>query len=315
MSIPWVRQFPAAALVAAGLLFSSAAVAQQPTAKAAVATVQPEEKSVSLFGQKIHYLEAGQEGPTLILIHGLGADSTIWAATLATLSEKTHVFALDQIGFGRSDKPPLDYRVQTFAEFLYAFMQAAKIPRATLVGNSLGGWVAAEFAIQHPEMMEKLILVDSAGIKPKSWKGPQSLGVNLNPASLSDTRKLFESLFYDKSIITDQLVERVFENRMRNGDSYTISRVLEGLEHDQWIDKRLEKVKTPTLIIWGNEDALISVDRAESFQKGIPNARLAIIPKCGHVPQIEKPAEFNKLVLDFLFPNPQKTPAETRTSF
>jgi pimeloyl-ACP methyl ester carboxylesterase len=300
---------------AAGLLFALAATAEQPSSKAAIATLQPEEKTLTVFGQKIHYLEAGQDGPTVILIHGLGADSTIWAANLATLSEKTHVFAIDQIGFGRSDKPPLDYRIQTFSEFLYAFMQAAKIPRATLMGNSLGGWIAAEFAIQHPEMTEKLVLVDSAGLKPKNWKGWRSFPVNLNPASLLDTRKMFEMIFFDKSVITDQLVERVFENRMRNGDSYTISRVLDGLDYGQWIDKRLDQIKAPTLIIWGHEDGLTPVDQAELFHRGIPNSRLEVIAKCGHAPQIEKPAEFNNLVLEFMFPNPQKTPAETRTKF
>jgi pimeloyl-ACP methyl ester carboxylesterase len=302
-------------LAAAGLLFALTATAQQPTAKAALATVQPEEKTLTLFGQKLHYLEAGQDGPVVILVHGLGADSTIWAANLATLSAKTHVFAIDQIGFGRSDKPPLDYRIQTFAEFLYAFMQAAKIPRATLVGNSLGGWVAAELAVQHPEAVEKLILADSAGIKPRNWKGWRSFPVNLNPASLLDTRKMFEKIFFDKSVITDQLVERVFENRMRNGDSYTISRVLEGLDSNQWVDKQLDKVKAPTLIVWGQEDALTPLEQAETFHKDIANSRLEVIAQCGHAPQIEKPAEFNKLVLDFLFPSPQKTPADARTSF
>lgn len=307
---------PAAVLAVAGFLFAHPAAGQQPPAKAAVAETTAQEKTAVVFGQRIHYLEDGGEGPTVILLHGLGADSTIWAATLATLSEKVHVIALDQIGFGRSDKPPLDYRIATFSDFLHAFMQAAKIPKATLVGSSLGGWIAADFAIQHPEMVEKLILVDSAGIKPRDWKGSRSIPVNLNPASLLDTRRMFEKLFFDKSMITDQLVERVFENRMRNGDSYTVARVLAGLDQDdQWLEKRLPRIKAPTLIVWGHNDELTPVDRAEIFRKNIPNSRLAIIPQCGHVPQIEKPAEFSKLVLEFLFPNPQKTPPDARTSF
>ena len=303
--------FPATVFAVAGFLFLASAGYAQQTAK--VTAEPPREQSVTVFGQKIQYIEAGGEGPTVILLHGLGADSSIWAANLAALSEKTRVFAIDQIGFGRSDKPPLDYRIATFSDFLHGFMQALKIPKATLVGHSLGGWVAMEFAIQHPEMAEKLILVDSA-IKPKSWKNGRP-PVNLNPASLGDTRKTLEFLFHEKSIITEQLVQQLFERRLRNADAYTVTRVLEGLEHEEWPGKRMNNVRAATLLIWGREDALTPVNDGVNQRRSIPNARLEILDRCGHLPQIEKPAEFNKLTLDFLFPNPQKTPAETRTSF
>jgi pimeloyl-ACP methyl ester carboxylesterase len=302
---------PATVLAVAGFIFLASDGFAQPTAK--VTAESPREQTVTVFGQKLHYLEAGNDGPAVILLHGLGADSTIWAANVAALSEKTRVYAIDQIGFGRSDKPPLDYRIATFSDFLYGFMQALKIPKATLVGHSLGGWAAMDFAIQHPEMTEKLILVGAA-IKPKSWKNGRA-PVNLNPASLSDTRKTLEFLFYDKSTITDQLVQQLFERRLRNADAYTVTRILEGLDDDELPPKRLNQVKAPTLLIWGGEDGLVSVDDGVSLRKSIPNARLEVVSKCGHMPHIEKPAEFNKLVLDFLFPNPQKTPAETRTSF
>lgn len=308
-----LSHFPATALVVAGFLFLVAACAAQQTAKVTAEPLQ--EKSVIVFGQKIQYVEVGSEGPTVILLHGLGTDSSIWAANLAALSEKTHVFAIDQIGFGRSDKPPLDYRIATFTDFLNGFMQALKIPRATLVGHSLGGWVAAEFAIQHPHMTDKLILVDSTGIKSRNWKDARSSPVNLNPASLADTRKTLEFLFHDKSIISDQLVRQLFERRLRNADAYTVTRVLDGMAYDQWLGKGLSQIKTPALLIWGRNDALTPLSDGEALHRGIPNSRLEVLGNCGHLPQIEKPADFNKLVLDFLFPSPQKTPADVRTSF
>lgn len=181
------------------------------------------------------------------------------------------------------------------------------------MGHSLGGWVVTDFAIKHPEMTEKLILVDSA-IKPKSWKKGRP-PVNLNPASLGDTRKTLEFLFHEKAIITEQLVQQLFERRLRNADAYTVTRVLEGLEHEEWPGKRMNNVRAATLLIWGREDALTPVNDGVNQRRSIPNARLEVLDRCGHLPQIEKPAEFNKLALDFLFPNPQKTPAETRTSF
>src|SRR5207245_2808225 len=100
-----------------------------------------------VFGQNIHYVEARQ-GSAVILLHGLGAVKEVWAGNLGALSAKYHVYALDQIGFGHSDKPLLDYRIATFADFLYGFMQSQHLSKATLVGNSLGGWIALDFASQ-----------------------------------------------------------------------------------------------------------------------------------------------------------------------
>src|SRR5205807_828616 len=182
----------------------------------------PPEKVATVFGQSIHYSEAGK-GPAVILLHGLGASKEVWMPTFGPLAAKYHVFAIDQIGFGHSDKPLLDYKIATFADFLYGFMQAESIDKATLVGNSLGGWIATDFAVQHPAMVDKLVLVDSAGIP---WQ--QAPTVDLNPSSLAALRTFLESLFYDKHIVTDQFVLQVFTNDMNNNDGYAIQRTLAG---------------------------------------------------------------------------------------
>jgi len=121
----------------------------------------PPQQTVVVHGHKLAYYEAGK-GSVVILIHGLGADSHHWAANIAPLSEDFRVIALDQIGYGQSDKPLMRYRVENFSDYLHGFLQARKIPKASLVGNSLGGWVALDFAIRHPQMVEKLVLVDAA---------------------------------------------------------------------------------------------------------------------------------------------------------
>jgi pimeloyl-ACP methyl ester carboxylesterase len=141
----------------------------------------PTEKAVQLYGQSVHYYEAGQ-GSNLILVHGLGSEASIWAANIGPLSGKYHVYAPDQIGFGHSDKPIIDYKIATFVDFLDAFMQALAIPKATLVGNSLGGWISLDFTAQHPEMVDKLVLVDAAGLRAEG--APHALPVDLNPSSL-----------------------------------------------------------------------------------------------------------------------------------
>src|SRR5579862_244581 len=181
----------------------------------------PRERVVQVLGQHIHYYEAGT-GETVILLHGLGASAEIWAACIPALSAHYHVVVPDQIGFGRSDKPLIEYKIQTWVEFLDGFMQAVGIPKATVVGNSLGGWIAVDFARQHPDKVTHLILADSAGWRPIDMPAPVAAGlnnpseagirqmlemmlferraipVNLNPGSLQETRTLLEFIVSNK---------------------------------------------------------------------------------------------------------------------
>ncbi len=269
-----------------------------PAARVQSAPALPPEKVVEVLGQKIRYREAGA-GPNLIFLHGLGGDAGMWAGNIGPASEKYHVYALDQIGFGESDKPLIDYKIQTFVEFLQGFMQALAIPKASLVGNSLGGWIAADFAAQRPEMVDKLVLVDAAGMR---WvSGPGALPVDLNPSSLAAMRKILEFIIYDKQSITDALVRQVFEKHLKSGDGYTIQRVMAGVfATDQFEDEKLGSIHAPTLVLWGHDDALIPLSSAERYQKGIAGAKLVVLDQCGHVPQLEKPPEFNKALLEFL---------------
>jgi pimeloyl-ACP methyl ester carboxylesterase len=258
----------------------------------------PPEKAVQLYGQSIHYYDAGQ-GPALILVHGLGGQAASWAANIAPLSGNHHVYALDQIGFGHSDKPLIDYKIATFVDFLKAFMESLGIPKATLVGNSLGGWIVVDFTAHHPEMVDKLVLVDAAGVRSEG--GPHTLPVDLNPASLEGMRRVLEFIFYNKQAITDELVRHAFEGHLRNGDGYTIQRVLAGIfDTDQFEDEKLGSIHAPTLVLWGHDDLLTPLSFGERFQKGISGAKLVVIDQCGHVPQAEKPQEFNKALIDFL---------------
>src|SRR5205823_7413351 len=120
------------------------------------------DKVASVYGAKVHYVDAGTGSP-VILLHGLADDIGVWESAIAPLAAKYRVVALDQIGFGRSDKPLLNYRVSTFVDFLDGFLNELKIERASLVGNSFGGWIAAAFTLAHPERVERLVLCDAAG--------------------------------------------------------------------------------------------------------------------------------------------------------
>ena len=154
------------------------------------------DKFVTVYGARIHYVEAGR-GVPLILIHGLADDTTIWDPVIPRLAARFRVIALDQIGFGRSDKPLLNYRISTFVDFLHGFMSELKIERASLIGNSLGSWVAAAYALEHPERIERLVLSDAAGYAALvKTMDPRAMSA-LRLASREDIRYLGALTFRD----------------------------------------------------------------------------------------------------------------------
>jgi len=234
-------------------------------------------------------------------LHGLGANVSSWATTIGPLAQKYHVFAIDQIGFGASDKPFISYRVGTLVDFLDGFYKQVKIERATLVGNSLGGWTAAAFTLSHPDKVERLVLVDAAGFAPTEKVDPRVLN-GLNPSTREGMKQLMATIFYNKQVFaSDAAVDTLFATKMAAGDGYTIQQFIESIAHgEDVLDNRLGAVKQPTLVVWGREDALTPLAMGERFKKEIPGAELLIFDKCGHVPQIEKAGEFNAALLKFL---------------
>ena len=256
------------------------------------------DKFVTVYGAKIHYVEAGSGAP-LILIHGLADNVAVWDSVIPPLAAKFRVIAFDQIGFGHSDKPLLSYRVSTFVDFLDGFMTELKIERASLVGNSLGSWVAAAFALTHPERVERLVLSDAAGYAALAkTMDPRALRA-LRLASREDIRYLGPLTFHDKRFYQD--VDLAFKERVTAGDSYTVSQLLDSMTRgDDVLDNRLHAINRPTLVIWGRDDKLIPLNFGERFHQEIAGSRLRIIDNCGHMPQVECANEFTAAVLEFL---------------
>lgn len=257
-------------------------------------------KTATIYGQKIHYVEAGQ-GPTVILLHGLGADWTSWSPTIGPLSKKYRVIALDQIGFGQSDKPFMNYRIATLVDFLNRFCKELKIEKASLVGNSLGGFTAMSFALAHPEKVDRLVLVDSAGYAIPKGTDPRAFDA-LSPSTTATMKQLLMAIFYNKEVFAnDAAVEAAFARKISAGDGYTVQRFIESiLRGEDVLDTRLSAIKQPTLIIWGREDLLTPLALGERFKKDIAGSELLVFEKCGHVPQVEKAAEFNAALIKFL---------------
>lgn len=261
----------------------------------------PAEKNVTVFGAKINYVEAGDPAkPKVILLHGLGGSIANWAMNTPAIAQNYHVFALDQVGFGRSDKPALKYRVGTYVDFLDKFMSELKIEKASLVGNSMGGWVAAWTAIKYPNRVEKIVLADAAGIVPANVDINQIY--QLNNSTRDEVRANMKRIFATPALQNNEaLVDQFMTARVTANDGGTINSLIESIgRREDLLNDRLGDLKKPTLIIWGKQDGLLPVADAYTFNKGIAGSELLIFDQTGHVPQFEKAADFNKAVLAFL---------------
>src|ERR1041385_2404918 len=263
------------------------------------ANAQPASKEVLVFGQKIQYVEAGS-GPTVILLHGLGGSSVVWNFNIGPLAEKFHVVVPDQIGFGKSDKPLVNYRIRTYVDFLDQFCKQLKIERATLIGNSMGGWIAEMFTAAFPDRVDKLVLVDAAGYTPPKDFDMRTL-FGLNPTTREGMKVLVGKVFYNKAFQTDAAIDQAITARLAAGDGYTIKSLTESIiRGEDFLDDVVKTIKRPTLIVWGRQDGLVPLADGEHFNKDIAGSKMVVIEECAHVPNAEKPGEFNAALLKFL---------------
>ena len=292
--MPVTRQLTIRALLAALLVFAATIVkAQQPV-------IDSTGHFVTVMGAKIYYIDRGA-GPTVVLIHGLGDQGSVWKNVIDPLAKERRVIAVDLIGFGRSDKPLLDYRTQTFVDFFAGFLSALHIERPSLVGNSLGGTVAALYAIEHPANVDRLVLVDAGGFKSTGKTDPRMASA-LRLSTREDYRYLATFTFYSSKFYpNDAFLDYALGERVRRGDGYTITKAIESLQrNDDVLDGRLGAITASTLLVWGRGDKLTPLSIATRFQRELKNSKLVLLEKCGHVPQVECPADLTAALLGFL---------------
>lgn len=248
-------------------------------------------------GVRIHYQEKGT-GTPLILIHGFSSSTYSWKDVFEPLAKSYRVIAVDLKGFGFSGKPDGDYTRRAQAILVTHLLDYLKIEKAWLVGNSMGGEVSLNFALQNPTRVAGLILIDSAGVSvPGSnslapgyastpFVGPVLIALALTSDKL--VRQGLEKSFYEDARITDERVASYYRPLTTRGGQLAALRA-----RTQWslfpIEQELSKISVPTLIIWGAEDALIPVAAGRKMNSLIKDSKLAIIEKCGHVPQEELP--------------------------
>jgi 2-hydroxy-6-oxonona-2,4-dienedioate hydrolase len=262
------------------------------------------EKDATVLGFKLHYIEAGSGAP-VVLLHGLGGDGSRWAPNIAELSKDFHVFALDQIGFGQSDKPLANYHTGMLAEFLVDFMTAVNVPKASLVGNSMGASVALYTAVHYPARVARIVLADGGGFRAAGGaaagvSSPEALHRRMlqNSTTREETREFFRILFHDKSLVTDKMVDEQLAMRLRS--AFTISKIQDAGDRGTLSEAEVHGVRAPTLVVWGKYDELANPAGADRLERTVPGAKKVIIDNCGHMPQLEKADEFNRIVRDFL---------------
>lgn len=255
----------------------------------------------------------GEGGTTVVLIHGLGGSAENWMHNIAALAEHHRVYAPDLVGFGRSDKPRASYSLSYLARFVNDFMVTQSIERASLVGLSLGGGVALQFALQFPSKLEKLVLASSAGLGREltiilRLPTLPLVGEILTRPSRKGVAQFLRACAYDPGMVTDELVEMSYQITSLPGGQRTYLATLRALANIRGerpavflpIVNSLSAITAPTLIVWGQQDSILPVAHARIAERGLPNARLHILDPCGHLPPLERPAKFNALVLKFL---------------
>lgn len=240
-------------------------------------------------------------GEPIILIHGMFASSLCWINTIHELANSYKVYALDLPGWGKSDKPKVNYSIIYYTKLLNEFMRCLKIEQSIFIGHSVGGQIALNMAVENPKKVKKLILVNSGGILPS--KLPKSLLLFKVPLigyllSCWIMRKsaiksmMLNVMFFNSQCVTEDVLSDALKS-----SKYAFSKLMSNLTD---LRDRLSEIRIPTLIMWGEKDRSLPLDMKSLFNKLISNSVLEVIQEAGHYPQIEKPEVFNSIIQRFL---------------
>jgi len=264
----------------------------------------------TVAGHKVRYVRMGQ-GPPLVLLHGFASSIYSWSELIPELAKQHTVVALDFPGFGGSEVPPHLSR-EDFPPVVTGLLDRLRLSRASLVGNSMGGAVAAAVAARQPDRVDRLVLVDSAGFIQRS-QGPWILrvaGTRLGSSVLEGlpvrrrlTVSALHQVFADPSRVTPEKVDEYLAPLIRPGVARAMASLLAGAD-DSDFPALARQIRAPTLVLWGDKDAWIPVAQADLFVAAIPGARKVVLAGCGHVPQEECPDRVVQLVTGFLSAGP-----------
>jgi len=265
-------------------------------------------QQIAIGGVQLHYSDEGNrlDSTPLLLIHGTSSSLRTWDGVTAQLKSQYRIIRFDLPGFGLTGpNPNRDYSTIYYNQVIDSLLTALHVSRVIIVGNSLGGSIATQYAIYQPAKVRGLVLVDAAGLPPAKkttgaigFKLAQMPVINrlltiITPREL--VKKSLQDAYGDTGKVTDSLTTQYFDMLTREGNRQAlVDRMRQG-----WQEKNsdfLSNVQSPTLIVWGSKDRLIPVENAELFQQKIKNSQVHIWENLGHVPMEEDPAAFSDIL-------------------
>ena len=257
-------------------------------------------------GIKTNYLEAGQ-GKPVILIHGSGPGVTSyanWRLVIPALGEEFRVVAPDMVGFGFTDRPEgISYGLQTWADQVVALMDSLDIDKASLVGNSFGGSIALRIAAQHPERVDRMVLMGSMGVPFQITEGLDRVW-GYEP-SFENMRRVLDYFAYSRELVNDELAEVRYRGSIQPGFQESFAAMFPA-PRQRWVEamttpeEQIRALPHRTLIVHGREDQVIPVETSLKLEELIDNADLKVYSHCGHWSMIERTRDFNRDVRNFL---------------
>ena len=266
---------------------------------------------ITVNGMRIRYAVIG-DGPPVLMLHGFGGFLETWAYNIPSLSRHYRLYAIDLPGHGLSDKPQVDYTTSFATDYAESLVQAFGMEKPSLIGHSMGGAIAISVALGLPGMVDKLILVDSAGLSaqvPLAYRlssRPLAGEILTRMVTRANLKRSLQSLFCNPEALTEEMLDMAFTNAQRPGVKKALLSILRhsvnlaGPRPEAVLTARLPELKMPVLFIHGAQDSLFPLKYVREAFSLPPNSRVEIINHCGHCPHIEKPVEFNEAVTAFL---------------
>jgi len=257
---------------------------------------------IKILNYNIRYIKISKvnSSGTIVLLHGLGASAERWAELLPHMDNNYDIVIPDIIGFGYSEKPLIEYSIDLFMKFLDEFFKKLEIKNPIIIGSSFGGQLVIEYSLRNPDYFKKIILISPAGTQIKStFVLSQYIFSALYP-TIDNAKRAFQMMSNNNHHqINDSLIKD-FVNRMRLPNAkYVYISTLLALRKNNDLKNKLREIITPTLVIWGRNDATIPVNNIEYFKEN-PSIKTCVMDGCGHTPFVEKPQEFYELVKDFI---------------
>ncbi len=261
--------------------------------------------AIVVDGTRLRYIDAGA-GPAVLLIHGFGASMYSWRSTIGPLAAAGYrVVAFDNRGFGFSDKPDSGYRNADYVRLVVALLDSLRIPDAVLVGHSMGGEIAAEVALAHPERVRALALVDAAGLevhwpfllRAARWRIVGGIAGGLRGRGI--TAGILRRIYADPAKVTEQDVDQYYAPVAEPDYGRALRGVLRQFRFDA-LRGRLSAIQVPTLLLWGTDDRLIPPSVGRHMAAELLRAAFVLVPRAGHAAPEEQPDAVNHLLLTFL---------------